>query len=145
MACYTGTTGALEFGTLSSELAVAQVQNWTITHTQETLDNTVMGNTYRSFCAGLRTWEGSAEVVWTADEDDNSSFDEVFQIADSATRNTGHLIAYWDNTAGNSELKLSGNIIITSIEYENTVGELNMATVNFTGTGALTVDSTTGA
>lgn len=135
MACYTGTTGALEFDSNS----VAKVTSWTVTHTQEVLDDTVMGNTYRSFCAGLKTWEGSAEVIWTADEDDNSSVDEAFTIGSEAT-----LTAYWDdNATPANDLKVSGTCIITSIEYSSTVGELATATVSFQGTDTLTVDSTT--
>ena len=138
--CYTGTTGALEF-TVDGGSAekVAELTSWTVTHTQETIDKTVMGNTYRNFCAGLKTWEGSAEVIWTSEEDSTHSFDEVFSIGA-----TGTITAYWDdNATPANDLKISGACIITSLEYEQTNGELAVATVNFQGTGTLTVDATT--
>ena len=142
MTCYTGTTGALEFtADGGSAEKVAELTSWTITHTQETLDNTVMGNSYRSFCGGLKSWEGSAEVIWTSEQDSAHSVDEVFAIGA-----TGSITAYWDdNATPANDLKASGNCIITSIEYGTTVGELATATVNFQGTGALTIDATTAA
>lgn len=140
MTCYTGTTGALEFtASGGSAEKVAELTSWSITHTQETLDNTVMGNSYRSFCGGLKSWEGSAEVIWTSEEDSAHSVDEVFTIGA-----TGSITAYWDdNATPANDLKASGNCIITSIEYSTTTGELATATVNFQGTGALTIDATT--
>jgi len=142
MTCYTGTTGALEF-TVDGGSAekVAELTSWSITHTQETLDNTVMGNSYRSFCGGLKSWEGSCEVIWTSEQDSAHSVDEVFAIG-----STGSITAYWDdNATPANDLKASGNCIITSIEYGVTTGELATATVNFQGTGALTIDATTAA
>lgn len=130
MACYTGTSGALEF----NSNAAAQVTSWTVTHTQEVLDDTALGDSYRSFCAGLKTWEGSAEIIW-GDDALTGGLDETFSIGTEAT-----LTAYWDNT-GSADAKLSGTAIITSIEYSSTIGELAMATVNFQGTGTLTIDA----
>ncbi len=130
MACYTGTTGAMEFGSNT----VAELTSWSVTHTQEVLDKTVMGTSYRTFCNGLKVWEGSAEMIWTASGDSAASVDEAFTIGQEAS-----CVFYWDNDA--SPAKLTGTGIVTAIEYGSSVGELATASVSFQGTGGLTIDS----
>lgn len=130
MACYTGTTGAMEFGSNT----VAEITAWTVTHTQEVLDKTVMGTSYRTFCNGLKVWEGTAEVIWTASGDSASSLDEAFTIGQEATA-----AFYWDNDG--TPAKMTGNCIVTAIEYSSTVGELATASVSLQGSGGLTIDS----
>ena len=134
MACYTGTTGAMEFGSNN----VAEITAWTVTHTQEVLDKTVMGTSYRAFCNGLKVWEGSAEVIWTANGDSNASVDEAFTIGQEAS-----CAFYWENDG--TPAKMTGTGIVTAIEYSSTVGELATASVSLQGTGGLTIDSDAGA
>ena len=119
MACYAGKAGVVSIAGSN----VAQVRSFTVTETSDTAECTAMGDTYRSHISTLKSWEGSAEVVW--DKQDDSITVGGSEVA---------LIVYPEGSGDN----LAGDIIITSIEVTAEFEDVITASINFTGTGALT-------
>lgn len=66
MAVHKGSEGYVKVGSST----VAEVQNWSLTETAETIDTSSMGDTARSYVPSLTTANGSVAVRW--DETDTS-------------------------------------------------------------------------
>ena len=136
MATYAGQGGALHFNTAvgqSSGTNVTEVTNWSISSEANAIETSAMGDTFRTFTAGLKTWEGTADIVWT-DSADSGSVDTIFAIGD-----TGTIFCY--PLASDTDMKLSGDVLITGIEYTQDLEDVMRASVSFQGTGTLTVDN----
>jgi len=136
MATYAGQGGALHFNTAvgqSSGTNVTEVTNWSISSEANAIETSAMGDTFRSFTPGLKTWEGTADIVWT-DSADSGSVDTIFAIGD-----TGTIFCY--PLATDTDMKLSGDVLITGIEYTQDLEDVMRASVSFQGTGTLTVDN----
>lgn len=132
MSVYHGSAGSLSIGGTS----VAQVQEWTLTHTKEMVETTSLGDTARAFSAGLESFEGSAEAIVAADGDTG------FYDFNGALKNGTALAAifYVDDSTG-ADVKLSGNVLVSSVETTHVFDDVARISINFTGTGALTVDT----
>lgn len=126
MATFSGNDGIVKIGTA----AVGEVMSFTVNQTMEPIDDTSMGDSWRSHLAGLKTWDGSVEVRW----DDTDTTQESLTVGASVTLN---LLPEGD-TAGDYEL--SGTASVTSISqtqsYDNTTVT---RTFTFQGSGALTI------
>ena len=137
MATYAGQGGALHFNTAvgqSSGTNVTEVTNWSISSEANAIETSAMGDTFRTFTSGLKTWEGTADIVWT-DSADSGSVDTLFQIGDTGT------IFCYPAGATDTAMKLSGDVLITGIEYTQDLEDVMRASVSFQGTGTLTVDN----
>ena len=136
MATYAGQGGALHFNTAvgqSSGTNVTEITNWSLSSEANAIETSAMGDTFRSFTPGLKSWEGTADVVWT-DSADSGSVDTIVTIGQ-----TGTIFCY--PLASDTDMKLSGDVIITGIEYTQDLEDVMRASVSFQGTGTLTVDN----
>lgn len=129
MACFSGKDGVVQV----NGAAIAQVRSWTLNESAETLDCSHMGNNgWRSFQAGMNTWEGSVDIMW----------DEQDMVADLAVGGTVTLTLY-PNPANYasptiSDHRMSGSVVIVGMEITASYDGLIEATLNFQGTDALT-------
>ncbi|WKW35131.1 major tail protein [Phage DSL-LC06] len=132
MATYTGENGTVKIGTDSAgEVAIAEVRSWTVEHTKDVIEDTVMGDAARTYKSGLHTFTGSMEVVY----DDGHTTSNAFRPdSDSAL----YVEFYPSASAGQ---KFTGQIIVTSVSRTASYDDLVTSTVNFQGTGALDVQA----
>lgn len=126
MATFSGNDGIVKIGAN----AVGEVMSFTVNQNMEPIDDTSMGDSWRSHLAGLKTWDGTVEVRW----DDTDTTQESLTVGASVTLN---LLPEGD-TSGDYEL--SGTASVTSISqtqsYDNTTVT---RTFTFQGSGALTI------
>ena len=127
MSCIHGKNGALSLGGTN----VAMITEWTVNETVEVVQCTAMGDTSHTYKAGIKTFEGSAECVWTTDAE--TGYIAGFTVG---TEYTG--VFY----VTDSSLSYTGQVIITGIEVSATMDDVVRASVSFQGTGGLTVDAT---
>ena len=131
MATYTGENGAVYFGTDSAgETQVANVRSWTLDHTKDVIEDTVMGSGARTYKNGLHQFTGSVEVVFDSDHYSNHR-----NMVDPSYDNDV-FIELWTNTASGSQ-KFTGKVLITSVSRTASYDDLITATINFQGSGAL--------
>ena len=127
MATFSGNDGVVKVGAN----AVAEVMSFTVNQNMEPIDDTVMGDTWRTHLAGLQTWDGTVEVRW---DDTDSNGQEALTVGASVTL----ALLPEGSTAG--DYQLSGTASITSISqtqsYDNTTVT---RTFTFQGNGALTI------
>ena len=133
MATYTGENGTVKLGSDSAgESAIAEVRSWTVEHTKDVIEDTVMGDAARTYKNGLHSFTGSMEVVY---DDGHTGTSDAFR-AD----NDGDLYVefYPNETSGE---KFTGKVIVTSVSRTASFDDLVTCTVNFQGTGALDVQA----
>ena len=99
------------------------------------METTNQGDTSKTFVGGLISGEGSCELLYdTAGNSDYQSFiDDVLVTGDAADA----LFELFPD-ADTSAKKISFSGIITGTEYGATLGEIQVITVNFITSGAIT-------
>lgn len=125
MANHTGVDGLVKVGTNT----VAEVRNWSISETADTIEDTTINDTSRTYQAGLKSWSGSLTAFW--DETDTSG-QEVLTVGSSATLNL------YPEGATTGDIYYSGTAIINNVGISVPTGGMVERTYGFQGSGALT-------
>jgi predicted secreted protein len=133
MATYTGENGTVKLGTDSTgEVAIAEVRSWTVEHTKDVIEDTVMGDAARTYKSGLHQFTGSMEVVY---DDGHAAASNGFRPdADGDL-----FVEFYPSTTGGE--KFTGKVIVTSVSRTASYDDLVTATVSFQGTGALDIQA----
>ncbi len=129
MACYAGKDGALSVGGTN----IAMLTAWNVSQSAETLECAYMGSVWKENKAGLLAWEGSADANFT---DDSAT-----QAANEITVGSEVALVFYPVSGGT--LSFTGNAIVTSIDNDASLGDVQTVSLSFTGTGALATDITT--
>lgn len=134
MAFYRGQQGSVKFEDTGSTTAlITSTRSWSMTIEKESHDTTALGDTYRTNVGGLISGSGTVEVLYTASSgDETNAFIEMVNTATDEGAAAFELLM----TTGKS---ITFNGVITSAEYSATVGEIEVITVNFITTGAITL------
>lgn len=134
MAFYRGEEGSISFKDSSGAVAaVSATRSWSFTINKDTLDVTDQGSTSREFIGSLISGSGSAEVMYTAGAGETLNFlDDVLTTTDQADAQFELFL----DTSGTKKITFIG--VITSADYSATVGELEVVTINFISSGAIT-------
>ena len=136
MATFTGENGAVYIGSDSAgETEVAEVRSWTVEHTKDVIEDTVMGDSARKYKAGLHQFTGTMEVVYNSDHASDSTYGDAFR-----PDNDGALYVefYPSKTTGE---KFTGQILVTSVSRTASFDDLITASVSFQGTGPMDIES----
>ena len=134
MATFTGENGKVEITAEDSagSVTVAEVRSWTVEHSKDVIEDTVMGDAARTYKSGLHQFTGSMEVVY------DSTHTSATNAFDPAQDGALTVEFYPDASTGE---KFSGSVIVTSVSRTSSFDDLVTATVNFQGSGALTIGS----
>jgi len=125
MATHTGNEGTVKVGTN----AVAEVRSWSLDITSDTVEDTVMGDSYRSHKPSLKSWSGSMDVY--IDETDTTG-QGAMTVGSEVTVN----FYYEGETTGDSYY--TGSVIVTSNTLSSSFDGMLEGTIAFTGNGTLT-------
>jgi hypothetical protein len=136
MAFYRGEQGTVFFDKDSSGgiSEIAAVRSWSMTVEKDVLETTAQGATYKANIGGLISGSGTMEVMYDAPSA-GDKLDLIRDVNVATDEGNASVELYLDETGGK---KITGSIVVTSADYGATVGELEMVTVNFTMTGAIT-------
>jgi len=125
MATFSGSDGVILVGTDQ----VAEVRSYSIDEQMDTLEDTSMGDTSRTYKTSLKSFSGSADFFF---DDTDTSGQGALTVGTSATLN----IQMEGNTSGDH--KLSGTVLVTGRTITASFDGLVEASITFQGTGALT-------
>lgn len=130
MATYTGQNGVLKLdGT-----AVAELRSFTIESTTETIEDTVMTDSARTYKTGLETFSGTADVFF-----DDAHHDDISALNGGAAAVS--LEAFPGGTTTGYP-RLNGNVIVTGYSVTAALDGMVEASISFQGTGDLTFTTT---
>ena len=113
-------------------VTVAEVRSWTVEHTKDVIEDTVMGDAARTYKSGLHQFTGSMEVIY------DSTHNAASNAFDPAQDGALTVEFYPDASTGE---KFSGSVLVTSVSRTSSFDDLVTATINFQGSGALTIGS----
>ena len=125
MATHTGSEGTVKVGSN----AIAEIRSFSIEETADTLEDTTMGDTARTYKSSLTSFSGSVDVLW--DETDTSG-QGALTIGASVTLN---LYPEGDATG---DTYLTGSAIVTGRSISSSYDGLVEMSITVQGNGALT-------
>ena len=125
MATFAGSGGIIKIG----NTAVAEVRSYSIDETMDTLEDTAMGDTSRTYKPSLKTFSGSADVFF---DDTDTSGQGALTVGSSGTLS----VLMEGDTQGDHSL--AGAILVTGRTITASFDGLVEASITFQGTGALT-------
>lgn len=125
MATHRGRDGIVKVGSN----AVAELRSFSIEETGDTVEDTVMTDTARTYISTLTSFTGSADVFW--DETDTSG-------QGALTVGAGVTIGFYPEGADSGDTYYSGNAIVTGLTRSASFDGMVEASITLQGTGALT-------
>lgn len=130
MATHTGSEGTVRVGVN----AIAEIRSYSVEETADTVEDTSMGDAYRTFKTTLKGWSGSVDVFW--DETDTNG-QVALVVGTEVTANFFPEGA----SAGVSEKYYSGTAIVTGRTVTGSFDGMVESTITLQGTGALTLST----
>jgi predicted secreted protein len=125
MATHTGSEGTVKIGAN----AIAEIRSYTIDETGDTIEDTTMGDSARTYKAGLKDFTGSVDVYW--DETDTSG-QMACTVGSSITLNV------YPEGATSGDTYYTGTALVTGFSVTGSFDGMVEASITFQGTGGLT-------
>lgn len=125
MATHHGKNGVVKVGSNS----VAEVRDWNVNETVDTVDDTVQGDTWKTHLAGVPEWDGDMECFW--DETDTNG-QQALTIGASVTLNL------YPEGAGSGATYKTGTASVTGVSIGVPHDGGVSRRITFKGNGALT-------
>lgn len=124
MATHTGSEGTVKVGSD----AIAEIRSYTIDETADTLEDTTMGDTARTYKSSLTSFTGSLDVYW--DETDTAG-QGALTIGAEVTLNV------YPEGETTGDVYYTGTAIVTGISRTASFDGLVEMSISVQGTGAL--------
>jgi len=128
MATHKGSEGTVKVGAN----AIAEIRSFSIEETADTLEDTSMGDTARTYLPSLTSFSGSIDVFW--DETDTNG-QNALTIGASVTLNL------YPEGSTSGDTYLTGTAIVTSRSISSSFDGMVEMSIGVQGTGALTTDT----
>jgi hypothetical protein len=122
------TTKGSEGTVKSGANAIAEIRSYTITETADTLEDTTMGDTSRTYLASLKTFTGSIDCFW-----DETDTDGQLTLDPGSTVT----INIYPEGSTSGDTYYTGSVIITEKSVTASYDGMVEASFSFQGTGAL--------
>jgi len=124
MANHTGSEGSVKVGAN----AIAEVRNWSLEEASDTIEDTTMGDTARTYQAGLTNWSGSVDAYWDETDTDGQG---------AMTNGASITLNLYPEGSTTGDTYYTGTALITGISRSASLDGLVEASVSFQGTGAI--------
>ena len=126
MATHTGSEGTVRVGATNS---VLEIRSYSVEETADTVEDTSMGDSYRTFKTTLKGWSGSIDVFW--DETDSTGQGALVPGAEVNIR-------FYPEGAVSTDVYYTGQAIVTGKTITGSFDGMVESTITVQGTGALT-------
>ena len=124
MAPHAGSEGTVKIGAN----AVAEIRSFSLEESCEVIEDTTMGDTARSYIAGLKSYSGTLSCYW--DETDTNG-QQAIDIGSALTIN------WYPEGADSGDLYYTGSVIVVSKSVSSSFDGMVEAEYGVTGNGAL--------
>lgn len=125
MATHTGSEGTIKV----SSTTVGELRSYSLEQTADTIEDTSMGDTSRTYKSALKGWSGSASLF----------FDEADAGQLLLVLGTSIALKVYPEGASSGDKYYYGDAIITGSNISASFDGMVEAEVTFTGTGAITL------
>ena len=124
MATHKGSEGTVKVGSN----AIAEIRSYSLEESADTLEDTSMGDTARTYKSSLTSFSGSIDVFW--DETDTSG-QGALDIGSEVTLN------FYPEGSTSGDTYYTGAAIVTGVSRSASFDGLVEASISVQGTGAL--------
>jgi predicted secreted protein len=124
MATHKGSEGTLKVGSDS----LAEIRSYSLEESADTLEDTSMGDSARTYKSSLTSFSGSVDVFW----DETDTAQNALTIGSEVTLNV------YPEGADSGDTYYTGTAIVTGVTRSASFDGLVEASVSVQGTGALT-------
>ena len=128
MATHTGSEGTVKVGTD----AIAEIRSFSIEESADTLEDTSMGDTARTYKPSLTTYTGSIDVLW--DETDTTG-QGALTVGSEVTLN------FYPEGDTSGDVYYTGLAIVTGVSRNSSFDGLVEMSISVQGNGALTTST----
>jgi len=125
MATFSGSAGVVKAG----GNAIGEIRSFTVDQTGDTVEDTAMGDSTRSFKATLNTFTASVDAL----------FDDTDTAQTAMTIGSSLAFLFQPEGSGSGAYQLSGSGIVTGISQTQSFDGLVERSFTVQGTGALTI------
>ena len=125
MATFSGSAGVVKAG----GNAIGEIRSFTVDQTGDTVEDTAMGDTTRSYKATLNTFTASIDAL----------FDDTDTAQTAMTIGSSLAFLFQPEGSGSGAYQLSGSGIVTGISQTQSFDGLVERSFTVQGTGALTI------
>lgn len=126
MATHTGSEGTVRVGASNN---ILEIRSYSVEETADTVEDTSMGDSYRTHKTTLKAWTGTVDVFW--DETDSTGQGALTVGSEVAVR-------FMPEGTGGGDAYLSGSAIVTGKTISASFDGMVESTITLQGTGALT-------
>jgi hypothetical protein len=125
MATHTGSEGTVKVGAN----AIAEIRSYSLEETADTLEDTSMGDSARTYKPSLKTFTGTVDVFW----------DETDTTGQGALTNGAEItLAVYPEGDASGDTYYSGSAIVTGVSRTASFDGMVEASISVQGTGDLT-------
>jgi predicted secreted protein len=114
-----------------SATTIGELRNYSLSHSSDTVEDSVIGDTYRTRLATMKTWSASGDLYW--DETDAGQL--LITIGSSVTLNL------YPEGATAGDVYYTGSAIVTKFDISASFDGIVEGAISFDGNGVLTVTS----
>lgn len=125
MATHTGSEGTVKVGSD----AIAEIRSYSLEETADTLEDTSMGDSARTYKPSLKTFTGTVDVFW--DETDTAG-------QGALTNGAAITLAVYPEGDASGDTYYSGSAIVTGVSRTASFDGMVEASISVQGTGDLT-------
>lgn len=125
MATHTGSEGTVKVGAN----AIAEIRSYSVEETADTVEDTTMGDSYRTHKTTLKAWSGTVDVFW--DETDTTG-QSALVVGSEVTAN------FYPEGSSTGDAYMTGTAIVTGKTVSASFDGMVESTITLQGTGALT-------
>jgi predicted secreted protein len=127
MATHTGSEGLIKVGTTT----VGELRSYTLEQTSDTIEDTSLGDSSRTYKTGLKGFSGSASLFF-----DEADAGQILMVV-----GTEITIKVFPEGASSGDKFYEGSAIVTGYNVSASFDGMVEAEMTFTGTGALSLST----
>jgi predicted secreted protein len=138
MAILTGNNGniKLDASVGGSVATIAQVRNFSVELTRDTIETSTMGVDVRTYINGMSSWSGSADIYF--DSAASTGHIAVHSVLNPTSGTVGQATLTFEGYLADTAGKFSGEVIITGFTVTASMDGMVEASISFQGSGACT-------
>jgi predicted secreted protein len=138
MAILTGNNGniKLDASVGGSVAVIANVRNFSVELTRDTIETTTMGVDVRTYLTGLSSWSGSADIYF--DSASSGGHFNTHAVLNPTSGTVGQATLTFEGYLADAAGKFSGEVIITGFTVTASMDGMVEASISFQGSGACT-------
>jgi predicted secreted protein len=110
-----------------SSTTIGELRNYALSHSSDTVEDSVIGDTYRTRLATMKTWSASGDLYW----DETNAGQLLITIGSSVTLNL------YPEGADTGDIYYSGSAIVTKFDISASFDGIVEGSIAFEGNGAL--------